>query len=386
MVVDIITVVLVIVAVLGGLKVGLFASIGWWAGIAAGAIASPWVVPIVSSLVTAREWRGIAIVATVIVLLAVGAAIGSGIGALFRRGADRIRLRVFERLAGGVLAGVAMALVLVTAGSALASAGIPVISSAVASSSALRTITTYTPAPVIEAFAKLRSVVVDDALPALGGAIAEGTEVPEPTIDTGSDALDAAAASVARISGVAYACGTGATGTGFVAADDLIVTNAHVVAGADSVMVELPGEGAVDGSVVYFDPEDDLAVISADVDAAPLDVVGPLGVGDEAAVQGYPYGGPFTASGASVMEVSTMPVDDIYEESQSYRDVYTLSAVVRPGNSGGPLLTADGDVAGVVFARDLGNDGIGYAMTSDELVPALAATGSSPVSTGACTS
>ncbi|WP_119696258.1 MarP family serine protease [Microbacterium halotolerans] len=385
-IVDVIIVVLVLFALLGGFRVGLFASIGWWAGLAAGAIAAPWVVPLVSSLVTAREWRGVAVVGTVVALLAIGAGIGAAIGSIVRRGADRIKLRFFERLTGGLLAAAATSVVLVTVGSAIASAGVPVVSSSIASSTVLRTIERYTPEPVIEAFAKLRSVVVDDALPALGGVIAEGTEVPTTDIDTGSAALDEAAASVARISGVAYSCGTGATGTGFVADDDLIVTNAHVVAGADTVMVELPNEPAVDGVVVYFDPIDDLALISADVEAVPLDIVAPVGVDAEGAVQGYPYGGPFTASPSTVMNVADMPVNDIYEGQRNAREVYTLAAEVRPGNSGGPLLTADGDVAGVVFARDEGNDRIGYAMTTTELIPALGGAGSEPVSTGACTS
>ncbi|WP_105566640.1 MarP family serine protease [Microbacterium halophytorum] len=385
-VVDILIVVFVVCALITGLKVGLFASIGWWAGLAAGAIASPWVVPVVSGLVTSPGWHGVAVVATVVVLLAIGAAIGAAIGSIFRRGADAIKLRFFERLAGGLVGAAAAALVLAAVGSTVASAGIPVVSSAVASSTTLRTIERYTPAPFAEAVARLRSVVVDDALPALGGAIAESTTVPEPQADTGTPALDEASASVARISGVAYTCGMGATGTGFVAADDLIVTNAHVVAGADSVMIELPGEPAVDGTVVHFDPIDDLAVISADVAAAPLDIVGELAPDDPAAVQGYPYGGQFTAVPATVMTVGEMLVDDVYEQGENPRDVYTLATEVLPGNSGGPLLTTDGDVTGVVFARDEGDDRVGYAMTTDELLPALDQAGTAPVSTGACRS
>ncbi|MGO1768384.1 MAG: MarP family serine protease [Microbacterium sp.] len=386
-VVDIIIVVIVVLALLAGLRIGLFAGLGWWAGIAAGGIASPWVVPVVLGVVPDAAWRGLAAIVTVLALLAIGAAIGTTIGAALRRGADRIRLRFFERLAGGLLGVVAAALAAVMAGSAIASAGIPVVSSSVASSSVLRTIDRYTPAPVAEALARLRSVVVDDALPALGGVLDPGTDIPESDIDTGSAALDQAAQSVARISGIAYSCGTGANGTGFVADDNLIVTNAHVVAGSESVVVELPGEAAVDGRVVYFDPTDDLALISADVEADALTIAETLSVGDDAAVQGYPYGGPFSVEAATVMSVGSMPVRDIYEDGTSPREVYTLATTVQPGNSGGPVLTPDGEAAGVVFARDEGDDRVGYAMTTAELLPALASAdaASDPVSTGSCT-
>lgn len=383
-VVDVAITVLIALAFLIGLGVGLFASIGWWAGIAAGAVASPWVVPIVSSVLPDRAWRGFALIGTVIALLVVGSAIGAGIGKVIRRGADKIRLRFFERFVGGLFTAASAAIVLVTAGSAISAAGIPVVSSSVASSKVLRTIEDNTPEPILEGLAMLRSFVVDDTLPSLRGAIDEGTTIPTPDVDTGSTALDEAAQSVARVSGVAYSCGTGATGSGFVIDDDLIVTNAHVVAGADTVMIELPGEPAVDGAVVYFDPVDDLAMISADVDAAPLDVVPSLSVGDSAVVQGYPYGGPFTAVPSTVIDVGEMPIDDVYGGEKSPREVYTLAAEVRPGNSGGPLLTPDGEVAGVVFARDLDDDRIGYAMTTAELLPAMASSGSEPVSTGAC--
>ncbi|MEZ5189860.1 MAG: trypsin-like peptidase domain-containing protein [Schumannella sp.] len=101
----------------------------------------------------------------------------------------------------------------------------------------------------------------------------------------------------------------------------------------------------------------------------PPDLAAPLGPGDDAVVDGYPYGGPFTSGPAQVLAISTERLEDIYGSRSSTREVYTLAADIEPGNSGGPLLTTDGDVAGVVFARSATDDDLGYAMTNTELAP-----------------
>ena len=138
---------------------------------------------------------------------------------------------------------------------------------------------------------------------------------------------------------------------------------------------------------MYFDPIDDLAVIAVDdlgADVLPFSPT--LAPGDAAAVQGYPYGGPFTMVPAGVESVGTANVPDVYDESWNPREIYALDAVVRPGNSGGPLLTDDGAVAGVVFARAENDENLGYAMTMAELDPvaARAPSLSNTVSTGSC--
>jgi S1-C subfamily serine protease len=161
------------------------------------------------------------------------------------------------------------------------------------------------------------------------------------------------------------------------------------VAGVDRPVVELPGGTVREGRVVYYDPVDDLAVIAVDdLGANPLDIAPTLSAGDSAVVQGYPYGGPFTSGSAAVIDVSTVSVPDSYGAGGADREVYSLAAVVRPGNSGGPLLTTGGDVAGVIFARDDSEADVGYAMTSAELRPVAdrADDLGTAVSTGQCAS
>uniref|UniRef100_UPI0013E39C0B MarP family serine protease n=1 Tax=Microbacterium sp. CPCC 204701 TaxID=2493084 RepID=UPI0013E39C0B len=226
-----------------------------------------------------------------------------------------------------------------------------------------------------------------DGLPRLGELLGPAVVDPAPPVALDDPELERAAASVARISGTAYACGRGSTGSGFVIAPDRVVTNAHVVAGVDRPLVELPGVAAREGRIVYFDPIDDLAVIAVDdLGAAPLPFTSTLAAGAAAAVQGYPHGGPFTMVTAGVQSTGTATVPDIYGDSWNPREIYSLQAEVRPGNSGGPLLTADGAVAGVVFARAEHNATVGYAMTMAELTPVAAQAPSlgDQVSSGRC--
>lgn len=386
-VVDVIVVLLLVGACIAGVQRGFFASIGTFAGLAAGAFAAYWLTPLVSGWVPSPVWRGPAVLLTALGLVFAGAALGAAIGAALRSGADRLKLRGVERFLGGIASVVAAILALALVAPAIAAAGIPGVSSAVASSNILRGIEAATPAPVAAALAQLRSAVLDDTLPGLGVLLGPGTVDPAPPIALDDPELQRAAASVARISGNAYACGRGSAGSGFVIAEDRVVTNAHVLAGVDTPIVELPGVPAREGRVVYFDPVDDLAVIAVDdlgADALPFSPT--LAAGDAAVVQGYPFGGPFTMVSAGVESVGTVNVPDVYEQSWNPREIYALESTVRPGNSGGPLLTGEGTVAGVVFARAENDENLGYAMTMAELTPVAeqAAALANTVSTGSC--
>lgn len=387
-VVDIVLLAVLALALVTGIARGLLASLGAVLGFAAGGAAAFWLVPLVNDFVPQPGWRIVAVIATVAVLLGTGVALGSTIGSALRRGVDKTPAKGLDRLLGGVVSVVIAALAVLATGGAIVATGMPVIATALASSQVIRTIDVITPPPVDEALAQLRSIVTDDALPRLGELFGGDTSTRIPEIALDDPALAAAAASVARVSGVAYACGVSATGSGFVIADDRVVTNAHVVAGVENPVVELPGKPAAEGVIVYFDPVDDLAVIAVDdsgTSALPLAPV--QGVGATGVVQGYPLGGPFTMGAAEVVSVGTAPVPDIHDSSVALREVYALAAFVQPGNSGGPLLTMSGEVAGVVFARGADDADRGYAMTTTELAPVaeVAPSLTSPVSTGACT-
>lgn len=388
MIVDIIVVVILVVALIAGLQRGLLTGLGSIVGLIAGGVAAFWLMPLVSGWVPWQGWRTVAVIGTGIALLALGMAIGEGIGMMTRRGVDRTRLRGFERLLGGLVNVVAAALTLMLVAPTVASVSPPVVSTSIASSRVLQGIDALSPAPVDGLIAQLRSAVLNGGVPELKLLLDSGTATLQPPVPLDDPDLKAAAASVARVSGIAYACGVGSSGTGFVIAPDRVVTNAHVVAGVDAPVVELPGKTARQGRVVYFDPIDDLAVIAVDdLHGTPLKVGPVLPAGAAAAIEGYPYGGPFRNVTAGVLSVGTTLVPDIYDRSRAPRDVYSLAAQVEPGNSGGPLLADDGTVVGVVFARGTDQADRGYAMTSTELTPVVdrAEGMDAAVSSGHCT-
>lgn len=386
-VVDVLLIVLLVLGLAAGIARGLSGSIGLFAGLVLGGAAAFWLVPLVNDALPTQQWRPALVLVTATALVVGGAVLGSAAGGAVRRGVDRVRpLRAIDRVLGGAAGVVVAALALSLAGASLAATGMPVVSTALSSSSVLRTIDRLTPPPVASALAELRGFVFDEGLPALGDLL-DSPAVDIPPVDLADPELAEAAASVARVSGTAFSCGRSSTGTGFVVAPDRVVTNAHVVAGVERPLVELPGVAAREGTIVYFDPIDDLAVIAVEGLAAdPLPFAPTLGAGAPAVVQGYPLGGPFTMVAAGVLSTGTAPVPDIYDESAAPREIYDLRAAVRPGNSGGPLLTEDGAVAGVVFARAENDAERGYAMTMAELTPvaAQAASLSDPVSSGRC--
>jgi S1-C subfamily serine protease len=160
-----------------------------------------------------------------------------------------------------------------------------------------------------------------------------------------------------------------------------------VVAGVSQPVVEIPDGGAMPGRVVYFDTRHDLAVLAVDgLPSEPLALTSDLPSGSQAAFAGYPHGGPFKSNPATVQDIASVLVPDIYGQDPAPEDIYRLAGDVQPGNSGGPLLTTDGQVAGVIFAKATSDAEMGFAITMDDLYPVAsqAAGFSAPVSSGQC--
>jgi hypothetical protein len=385
---DVLLILLFLVYLGEGWRNGFARSISTIAGIVAGGVAAFFAIPLVAQIVPSPFWRTAVTVGLGIALLIGGHAVGNAIGRAIRGRVAETALSAVDRLFGALANLVTSALITALIAGSIGALGIPFLSTAISRSWVLHGLEVITPAPVDAALARLRSAVLEEGLPTIGEALGGIADSPgTPDVETGTDELAVAARSVVRISGNAYACGQNQSGTGFVIAEDRIVTNAHVVAGVPEPVVEAPNGQALDGRVVYFDPDDDLAVVAVSgLDADALDLAGTLSVGDDAVIDGYPYGGPFVTDAAEVLAVSDEQIDDIYGTGSSMREVYSLAARVNPGNSGGPLLTTDGDVAGVVFARSATDDELGYAMTNTELAPVVdrAAGLSTALEPGAC--
>ena len=385
---DVLLVLLFLVYLGEGWRNGFARSLATILGIVAGGVLAFFAIPLVAQIIPEPFWRTAVTVGLGVALLIGGHAAGNAVGRALRGRLRESPLSGPDRVFGALANLVTSALVTALIAGSVGALGIPFLSAAISGSWVLRGIENITPAPVDAALARLRSVVLEEGLPSIAEALGGITSSPGvPDVDTGTGPLGIAAQSVVRISGNAYACGQNQSGSGFVIAPDRIVTNAHVVAGVPEPVVEAPNGQALDGRVVYFDPVDDLAVVAVQgLSVAPLDLSATLRVGDDAVVDGYPFGGPFTTGAAEVLAVSTEQIANIYGTSSAPREVYSLAARVNPGNSGGPLLTTGGDVAGVVFARSASDETLGYAMTNAELQPvASAAAGmSAAIQPGSC--
>ena len=371
-----------------GLRNGFMVTLGGIAGFVVGAIAAFMAVPLVSGWVTDSGWRLTATVGAAVVLIALGHGLGTMIGRKVRH-AMRIKpLHAVDRLIGGVVSVVVAALVMSMLAFSISSLGVPFVSQQLAESRVIRYIDSVTPTPVKSTMAQLRSTVIGDGIPKLIEGVGPVTPVPVPNESTDTPALNQAADSVLKIAGTAFECGQNQTGSGFVVSPGRVVTNAHVVAGVSQPVVEVPDGGALPGRVVYFDSQRDIAVLAVDgLQSNPLPLSADLAAGSPAAFAGYPHGGPFQSKPATIQGISTILVPDIYGNNPSPELVYRLAGDVQPGNSGGPLLTMQGQVAGLIFAKTTTDAALGFALTMQDLEPVAAqAPGlSDPVSAGQCT-
>jgi S1-C subfamily serine protease len=386
-VLDVLLIVLLLGYTVHGFRAGFVLSLAGIVGIVAGALLAFFAIPLVTGWVSTSAFRLPIILMVVVALIVVGQTVGASVGRLVRRGVDKTPLRVIDRVLGAAITLVAAALVTSMIAFGIGSLGVPVVSQAIGSSAVVSTIDTITPDPIKALEAQVRSLVAKDGVPLIA-AIGSGEPLPVPAAGPGTAAQQASANSVVKITGNAYQCGQNQSGSGFVSSTGRVITNAHVVAGVSQPVVVTPAGGTYTANVVYFNPNEDLAVLAVNgMPTAPLHLGPNLVQGDKAVFDGYPLGGPFLSSPAAVESVSTISTPDIYGSNPNPRQVYYLAANVQEGNSGGPVLDSNGEVAGVVFARSATTTSLGFAMTTQDLAP-VGAEGpglNATVSSGTCT-
>ncbi|HET7727999.1 MAG TPA: MarP family serine protease [Candidatus Limnocylindrales bacterium] len=361
--VDLLAVALVLIAAVAGFRSGALPQLGGIAGAVVGVGAAVLVLPGVIELLAGIDPTTRALIALLVLLAAVVTAqgVGSGIGAGVGRSLGAGVLSAADRLAGSMLGGLQALLVVWLAGGLLAVAPFPRLSEQASGSQVIRSLAAVLPPP---------TELAGDVGAVLDGAgltdVFVGLEpIPAPPVDAPSDPRAAAIArpamgSLARVN--ARACGRHLTGTAFAVADDYLVTNAHVLAGATTVRVD--GGAVLDARIVLFDPDLDIAVLhapGADLPALRFATASP-GRGDGGAILGYPGGGSLTAIPAAVTDRYVAIGRDIHGRSRVRREVLELRADVEQGDSGGPLVLADGTVGGVVFAESRTNEDVGYAL------------------------
>ena len=384
-VIDVVVVVTVLLAILGGAARGFGRMVGTLAGAAGGLLLVLAVLPDQLDRLEDPSTRGVALVLATTLVVATGAAIGGVLGGLVRRGLEALRLGWLDSIAGAVAGFVTAALIWVLLASNAAALARPELTEGVRASRSLPPLVAAAPdairdlPPLSQALAQTRPVLAE-----VIGAPASPPSLPAEVSD--SPEVSTALSSVVRIHGSAKGCEGQVNGSGFVVAPGRVVTNAHVVAGVDQPAVQARGQLPVTGRVVYLDPLNDLAVVAADgLDAAPLALSEDVSAGSEGVVAGYPRAGSLTVGAATVMKEQRTRVT--IDGSASTRRVLPVGAVVDRGSSGGPVLETDGEVAGVIFAKAVGVERLAYAVPLSVLRPVVDDAGAlvDPVDTGRCT-
>jgi S1-C subfamily serine protease len=211
---------------------------------------------------------------------------------------------------------------------------------------------------------------------------------PDPALANNPVVLNTAP-SVVKVRSLAPSCQKVLEGSGFVVDHDRVMTNAHVVAGSNSVQVYASGN-PFDATVVSYDPAVDIAILAVPNLPPPklTFAQAEAKTGTSVVVLGYPGGGNFTATPARIREAIKLSGPDIYRDPAPVtRDVYTIRADVEQGNSGGPLIDLNGNVLGVVFGAAVDDPDTGFVLTADEVAGQLDRVGfTAQVGTGACVS
>jgi S1-C subfamily serine protease len=220
---------------------------------------------------------------------------------------------------------------------------------------------------------------VDPAPTVLGPAAP--VAAPDAKIASDPDVLHAGD-SVVRV--LSTACGLGIEGSGWAVEPEIVVTNAHVVAGSDDTTVTTQDGVELDAVPVYYEPRQDLALLRVGAPLQPLPISAQRTEGEDGAVLGYPENGPYSLSPARIGETRETISEDSYGDGPVERTIVAMSGVVRSGNSGGPLVDPQGNVVGTVFAATTSGPRGGFAIPAEQVRQALRNT-SEGVGTGPCT-
>ena len=375
-----------------------YALSGYWQGFIAGAFATGglllgglfgvWLAPI--ALGDSNPSLMVSLGALFIVILS--ASLGQ---AVFQFAGTRIRdritwqpIRALDAVGGAALSAVAVLLVAWALGVAISGSRINGITPMVRSSAVLSEVDQVLPASAGSALQAFNDVVGTSFFPRYLEPFAPERIVqvgPGPKRLLSDPDVQRAQASVLKVRGT-NECGRGVEGSGFVYADNRLMTNAHVVAGIDDPEVVV-GDETVDAEVVYYNPDVDVAVLAFDSGGLPtLDLDQTAKPEQGVAVLGYPQDGPYQVEAARIRAEQRLRSPNIYGDGAVIREVYSLRGQILPGNSGGPILTGAGDVAGVVFAASVTDHDTGYALTAHQVADAAETgrTSSTRVSTGGC--
>ncbi|GBE67426.1 acid resistance periplasmic serine protease MarP [Mycobacterium sp. MFM001] len=389
---DIAVLAVAFIAAISGWRSGALGSLLSFVGVLLGAVAGVLLAPHIVTHIEAPRAKLFAALFLILGLVVIGEVAGVVLGRAVR-GAIRSRIiRFFDSLIG---VAVQMVVVLIAAWllatPLTSSSGQPNLAAAVRGSRVLAEVNQVAPPWLKTVPKRLSSLLDTSGLPQVLEPFSRTPVAAVATPDAGlaNDPVVAATQpSVVKIRAIAPSCQKVLEGSGFVLSPDRVMTNAHVVAGANNVTVEASGN-PYDATVVSYDPSVDIAILAVpNLPPPPLAFAdSPVKGGTDALVLGYPGGGGFVATPARVREIIELSGPDIYRDATVNREVYTIRATVEQGNSGGPLIDLNGKVLGVVFGAAVDNNDTGFVLTAKEVASQLAKIGdTAPVATGACVS
>ncbi|MFE2304369.1 MarP family serine protease [Streptomyces sp. NPDC059445] len=370
-VLDLLLALVILVYAASGYRRGLVAGCVSLAGFVGGAVIGVWVLPWIMELVTAGTPAAtVTAVLTVLVPGVVGHELAGRLALKLRRELDQGPLRVADGIGGAAANTVAVLLVAWVAASVLGASSSTVVTQSIRNSALLGAVQNSMPETTPAWFSRATSALTEAGFPQVFNPFEnEPTAgVAKPSGDSVTpSATNAAKLSTVKVEGTSG--NQGREGSGFVYAAHRVMTNAHVVAGIDRPTVRVGGVGSpYQARVVLFDPQKDVAVLYVPALQAPvLHFDGVASRGDSAVVAGYPQDGGLDLQAATVASRINATGQNIYNTGTVTREIYSIRSTVRPGNSGGPLLTTDGKVYGVVFARSTSDAETGYVLTAHEV-------------------
>jgi len=382
---DLILIGAMLMAAIGGYRLGFLARATSWVGLGLGLVVASRSLPAALRAFGGTDPTGKFFLAGG--LLVAGAFIGQAVGLLagqaLRKAIPFGPARMFDRVVGAV-AGL-MGILIVAWFMVPAMADVPGAFARQARTSAIaRTLDGIGPRPP-DTLEALRRLVGDTTFPRVFDSLRPAPETGPPPSSVGLSAamVDRVSASTVKVQGVA--CRRIQEGSGFVVGTDLVATNAHVVAGEKSTQVQRPDGRLLNATVVVFDSDRDLAILRVPgIGEAPLPV-GSGKVGAHGAVFGHPGGQTqLRVAPAAISQRVDARGRDLYDARSTSRDVYILAAELHPGDSGAALVDANGAVVGVAFAIAPDKPGTSYALTTKELNAALAEPRAAAVNTGPC--
>ncbi|MBB6122077.1 MarP family serine protease [Nocardiopsis algeriensis] len=370
---DVILVVLLLLFAVAGYRQGFIVGVFSFAGFIGGGVVAALHAP-----AHIQEWvddpgrQALMAITVVFLSAALGLFLCSYVGTMVRNRVTWDSARVVDAIGGALVSGTAVLLVTWFIGSTVANSALPLVAEQVRGSRILHSVDTLMPESAHSGLSDFRRAVDQSAFPQVFSGLGTGelAEVPPPDPDVlTTPELIEASHSVVKVLGTAPSCQRRVEGTGFAYADDRIMTNAHVVAGVTDDLRVVTRDGyQLDATLVLFDAQQDLAVLHVpDLELEPLEFSHDAPQGSDAVVAGFPRNSGFTAVPARVRARQTAQGPDFYHSQQVSREIYQVRAVVRPGNSGGPLLAPDGNVYGVVFAAATNEPETGYVLTADEV-------------------